>query len=180
MPSQKLNLEPVDLGPTRVVHASSSRSDGTIPGRLVRCYQCGKEYGVCMGDLSRGRGIFCSRQCSGLYRRRSPIEILETYTCKTDTCWLWTGPADPLGYGHIILADGTRWLAHRLSWHIYRGPIPEGIKVCHACDNPPCIRPEPGHLFLGTQADNIHDAIAKGRPGWLDWRRKVPRSRGNV
>jgi len=67
---------------------------------------------------------------------------------------------DP-GYGRFTI--GKRIFgAHRLSYMLAYGSIPDGLFVCHRCDNPPCVRPE--HLFLGTPIDNIKDSLAKGRP----------------
>jgi hypothetical protein len=80
-----------------------------------------------------------------------------------DECWEWKGARSsaPWDYGQVM-CDGKQWSAHRLSYTLYRGQIPEGIKVCHSCDNPPCCNPN--HLFLGTQADNMEDMEKKGRP----------------
>jgi hypothetical protein len=85
------------------------------------------------------------------------------YVRKGDGCWEWTG-AKPNGrYGTLHLGGPVRrtGLAHRISWMIHFGPIPDGLCVLHRCDNPGCVRPD--HLFLGTKGDNNRDAVAKNR-----------------
>lgn len=79
---------------------------------------------------------------------------------KTDGCWLWTGPRDKDGYG-IFHVDGKNIKAHRYSYELHRGPIPEGLWGLHKCDNPPCVRPD--HLYAGTHIDNVNDAVERGR-----------------
>ena len=80
---------------------------------------------------------------------------------KDDGCWEWTaGTID--GYGHIRAPRERRdVLAHRLSWEWSNGPIPQGRHVLHSCDNRRCVRPD--HLFLGDNATNVADRVAKGR-----------------
>jgi len=79
---------------------------------------------------------------------------------KTENCWLWLGELVGNGYGRFYIHNGI-FVAHRMSWIIHNGPIPNGLFVCHHCDNPPCVRPD--HLFLGTNSDNMKDCAAKGR-----------------
>ena len=78
-----------------------------------------------------------------------------------DACWTWTGYCNAAGYGHVRWGEDRRVFAHRVAWEAVHGPIPDGLVVCHHCDNPPCVRPD--HLFLGTVRDNAQDMIAKGR-----------------
>jgi hypothetical protein len=82
------------------------------------------------------------------------------YAKKTDDCWLWTGAPTEEGYGYLRIRNKAIY-AHRLSWQLFRGPIPAGLCVLHSCDNPPCTNPD--HLFLGTRKDNARDMRNKGR-----------------
>lgn len=137
----------------------------------VRCEACGWR-------SDRAEPFGTCRECNGamVHAPRSPRvkQTLEQrfwrYVDKGDGlgCWLWTGAALPKGYGMLGEMRGpagsrkqAHTYTHRISWELHNGPIPEGLFVCHHCDNPPCVRPE--HLFLGTARDNTRDMYKKGR-----------------
>ena len=96
-------------------------------------------------------------------RHRPPVadRFQEGYLPEpTSGCWLWKRAINSAGYG-LIGKEGKLYTAHRISWELHNGPIPEGIQVCHKCDVKYCVNPD--HLFLGTQKDNMDDAVRKGR-----------------
>ena len=98
-------------------------------------------------------------------RGRPPKSLEERFwsrVLKTNRCWLWTGLAVH-DYGQLSSGghNGKKLRAHRVSWAIHYGEIPDGMWVLHRCDTPLCVRPD--HLFLGSAADNAADRDAKGR-----------------
>lgn len=120
---------------------------------IPRCFDCG----AVLGDLG-----FCET-CSdneAVAHKPSLEERFWSKVNRTDTCWLWTACVDKDGYG-MIRVDRKNKRAHRLAYELTIGPIPDGMVVCHRCDTPTCVRP--GHLFLGTDRDNMDDCISKGR-----------------
>ena len=103
-----------------------------------------------------------------------PLDLL-TFTVNPVTgCWDWIGKTF-MGYGRVdipgCLPDEKKvshCFAHRLSFELFIGDIPDGLNVCHTCDNHGCVCPK--HFFLGTDKENIQDAIKKGRFTQHLWR----------
>jgi hypothetical protein len=82
----------------------------------------------------------------------------------TSNCWEWTGTKYRGGYGHFRRQINGEWVmakAHRYSYEVHKGPIPDGLLILHSCDNPSCVNP--AHLRAGTAKENVQDMIKKGR-----------------
>lgn len=97
-------------------------------------------------------------------RRESPAHALleNIHVGEPDECWPAKNTVKD-GYGQVRL--GAKMVrAHRLAWTMFNGPIPDGLNVLHACDNPACCNP--AHLWLGTQRDNVQDMLRKKRGRW--------------
>lgn len=137
---------------------------------LTKCPICSTEFQVKAYKLKQLNPPCCNRFCAAkrtaILKFRPIEQRFWEKVNKTETCWIWTGSLTKNGYGEIGLGGREKGniYAHRLSWQIHYGSIPEGKEVCHNCpngDNPACIRPT--HLFLGSHLQNMQDAVKKGR-----------------
>lgn len=114
-----------------------------------------KRHGIRKSEHARKNAMGASK-----IGAKNPHDCFEHYVLRKDGCWEWIGSHDWSGYSTFVFG-GRRYRAHRVSWEVHNGPIPNGLLVLHHCDNPPCSNPE--HLFLGTQSDNMADMAAKVR-----------------
>ncbi len=120
---------------------------------------CGNIRITSTNELTRKR---TSVPSCGCYRpiKMDPLDRFMKFLNITDSCWLWIGSTQAMGYGQFWYKN-KQTISHRTSWILHKGNIPEGLIVCHKCDNKKCVNPD--HLFLGLHQDNTDDMISKGR-----------------
>jgi hypothetical protein len=149
----------------------ATAANATNPPSVKDCEHCGSPYrwpeGLHVNQWRRRR--FCSHECSNA-SHHTPERRAERFWSKVDKspgqgpfgeCWEWqAGLQQNTGYG-MFGENRTGRLAHRVAFEISIGPIPDGMFICHRCDNRKCVRPS--HLFVGTNQDNMTDMKVKGR-----------------
>jgi hypothetical protein len=147
-----------------------------------QCPFCGNTFHPIIRQLRKGKGLYCSVACSIRHKPRRPKALMTTEqrfwrhvdvngpmpeNAALGHCWEWTGSFTGSGrwrYGRLGKTNSSNWqdiYAHRVSWEIHAGPIPEGGVIRHKCDRPGCVNP--AHLALGTHADNTHDMHERDR-----------------
>ena len=146
----------------------------------INCVVCDKEFNVLPYRIKIGRGKCCSLKCDAIRRKNlaaprktrmvsDPVKRFWSQVDKDsspDGCWIWTGDRDSWGYGKFSIFTDGKWKSvktNRYAAELVVGKLPEGVQALHACDRPLCVLYGPGHIFLGSHAENMADKVRKGR-----------------
>lgn len=133
----------------------------------VKCAVCG-EVQLLLSSVARVRKTCAKKSCTSELKRRNAgsqaatvEERLAHKVAKRESgCWEWQGATNKDGYG-VMMVEGKKMLAHRLSYAMHSGSLSPDALVCHHCDNPPCVNPR--HLYAGTNQTNVDDRTSRGR-----------------
>ena len=135
-----------------------------IPSKI--CLMCGTIFykSILRSKKDWDKTKCCSTICAGQFKRNKPEDVWKKIDIKSDDdwwrCWEWMGGLFNSGYGAFSILHKS-YRVHRIVYEQTIGPIPDGLLVCHSCDNPSCCNPN--HLWLGTSKDNVVDREQKGR-----------------
>ena len=155
------------------------------------CEACGRTFSKRTRDSARqwDEKSFCSLPCANITKKSPPPHLYfweRVEKLGDDDCWIWGGVKDQHGYGRVHFMT-NKIKAHRVSYEMRFGPIPDGNIIRHKCDNPSCVNPN--HLEPGTQKDNAVDMSKRGRlnpksilnlrPGRLGFYGAGPESNGD-
>ena len=159
-------------------------SNGTVTQKVCPvegCERRGTDRGLCHThyEYKRRHGLLHEHPLPPpptIYDRLTDLLVVPSGT----ECWEWNGPRHKRGYGNFWVREGEAkrtTFAHRIAAHLWLNmPLFAAGSVCHTCDNPPCCNP--AHLYVGTQLENIHDALAKRR---IAHKRKItPKQREEI
>lgn len=111
---------------------------------------------------------FGANEVGGRQHSKVPLiaRLMNRVVFGASDCWHFCGSRNQFGYGRLTVG-GRMQVVHRLSYELFKGPIPDGLFVLHSCDNPSCINPD--HLRVGTKRENSLECFRKGRHPFAEW-----------